>query len=159
VKQCTETSGCVEGSSVPVRSVVPGDTITLGPVIMRSHRRSHGPRRTIVRHRLCQGLQAAAKPGLPSKGNVFSLVKYDDKSARSPISPASLGPGLGFRIFIIIHERHGECSLPNSGSKTTRLHKIDEGRPTAVDMIKNGPDPASSSNTTPRGMIPRNGRK
>ncbi|MFT3869132.1 MAG: carbamoyl-phosphate synthase large subunit [Nibricoccus sp.] len=92
--------------------------------------------------------QAAAKPGLPTKGNVFLSVKNEDKALAVNIARELVA--LGFEIF----STSGTCkTLLDAGVKATRLAKIDEGRPTAVDMIKNGQIQLIIN--TPSGMIPR----
>jgi len=123
----------------------PGATITLGPE-MRSTGEVMGLDEDL-------GIafakaQAAAKPGLPIKGNVFLSVKDADKALA--IKLASQLVELGF----VIYSTSGTAKLLNeSGVKATRLAKIDEGRPTAVDMIKNGQ--IQMVINTPSGMIPR----
>ncbi|MFA6961253.1 MAG: carbamoyl-phosphate synthase large subunit [Opitutaceae bacterium] len=92
--------------------------------------------------------QAAAKPGLPVKGNVFLSVKDGDKARVVDI--ARQLEGLGFSIY----STSGTADhLASNGVKVNRLCKIDEGRPTAVDMIKNGQIQLIIN--TPGGMIPR----
>ena len=92
--------------------------------------------------------QAAAKPGLPVKGNVFLSVKDADKNRVVDI--ARQLETLGFSI----HSTSGTADhLAANGVNVNRLCKIDEGRPTAVDMIKNGQIQLIIN--TPGGMIPR----
>jgi carbamoyl-phosphate synthase large subunit len=92
--------------------------------------------------------QAAAKPGLPVKGNVFLSVKDADK--KRAVELARELSGLGFEIFSTSGTaRH----LADNGVKVNKLSKIDEGRPTAIDMIKNGGIQLVIN--TPSGMIPR----
>jgi carbamoyl-phosphate synthase large subunit len=92
--------------------------------------------------------QAAAKPGLPVTGNVFLSVKDADK-ARA-VDLARQLAALGFAIY----STSGTAkTLAENGVEVTRLAKIDEGRPTAVDMIKNGQ--IQMVINTPGGMIPR----
>jgi carbamoyl-phosphate synthase large subunit len=123
----------------------PGATITLGPE-MRSTGEVMGLDEDL-------GIafakaQAAAKPGLPTKGNVFLSVKDADKALA--VDLARQLSALGFVIF----STSGTAkTLAENGVKTTRLAKIDEGRPTAVDMIKNGQIQLIIN--TPSGMIPR----
>jgi carbamoyl-phosphate synthase large subunit len=123
----------------------PGATITLGPE-MRSTGEVMGLDEDL-------GIafakaQAAAKPGLPTKGNVFLSVKDADKALAVDLARqlSSLG-------FIIFSTSGTAKTLAENGVKTTRLAKIDEGRPTAVDMIKNGQIQLIIN--TPSGMIPR----
>ncbi len=92
--------------------------------------------------------QAAAKPGLPTKGNVFLSVKESDKSRAVDI--ARRLEALGFSIY----STSGTAQvLSEKGVAVKRLAKINEGRPTAVDMIKNGQ--IQMVINTPSGMIPR----
>jgi carbamoyl-phosphate synthase large subunit len=92
--------------------------------------------------------QAAAKPGLPVSGNCFLSVKNSDKPRA--VNLARQLVALGFTIF----STSGTAKiLGENGVPVTRLAKIDEGRPTAVDMIKNGQ--IQMIINTPDGMIPR----
>lgn len=92
--------------------------------------------------------QAAAKPGLPTKGNVFLSVKESDKTRAVDI--ARRLEALGFSIY----STSGTAQvLSEKGVAVKRLAKINEGRPTAVDMIKNGQ--IQMVINTPSGMIPR----
>lgn len=92
--------------------------------------------------------QAAAKPGLPTGGNVFLSVKDEDKPRA--VDLARRLARLGFKIF----STGGTARiLLENGVDATRLAKINEGRPTAVDMLKNN-DMHLVINT-PGGMIPR----
>jgi len=92
--------------------------------------------------------QAAAKPGLPTKGNVFLSVKDADKPRAVDI--ARRLEALGFTIY----STSGTAkTLADNGVAVKRLSKINEGRPTAVDMIKNGQ--IQMVINTPSGMIPR----
>jgi carbamoyl-phosphate synthase large subunit len=144
VREQTPKHWCVKEAVFPfVR--FPGATITLGPE-MRSTGEVMGLDDDL-------GIafakaQAAAKPGLPTKGNVFLSVKDDDKELA--VELARQLSSLGFEIF----STSGTCkTLAENGVKATRLAKIDEGRPTAVDMIKNGQIQLIIN--TPSGMIPR----
>jgi carbamoyl-phosphate synthase large subunit len=92
--------------------------------------------------------QAAARPGLPTQGNVFLSVKDADK-ARAVVIARGL-TDLGFTV----------CStggtaryLAEHGITAKQIAKINEGRPNAVDMIKNGQ--IAMVINTPSGMIPR----
>ena len=92
--------------------------------------------------------QAAARPGLPTGGNVFLSVKDSDKPAAVKIARAL--EALGFSLFSTSGTaRH----LADNGITVKRLAKISEGRPNAVDMIKNGR--IAMVINTPGGMIPR----
>jgi carbamoyl-phosphate synthase large subunit len=92
--------------------------------------------------------QAAAKPGLPTKGNVFLSVKTADK-ARA----VDLGRRLDAMGFAIYSTSGTAQTLADNGVPVKRLAKINEGRPTAVDLIKNGQ--IQFIINTPSGMIPR----
>ncbi|ACB73968.1 carbamoyl-phosphate synthase large subunit [Opitutus terrae] len=92
--------------------------------------------------------QAAAKPGLPIKGNVFLSVKNADKPAA--VGLARRLEAMGF----VLYSTSGTAQhLADAGIGVKRLAKINEGRPTAVDMIKNGQIQLIIN--TPDGMIPR----
>jgi carbamoyl-phosphate synthase large subunit len=143
-REQTPKHWCVKEAVFPfVR--FPGATITLGPE-MRSTGEVMGLDEDL-------GIafakaQAAAKPGLPIKGNVFLSVKDADKSRA--VDLARQLSELGFEIYSTSGTaRH----LQESGVKVNRLAKIDEGRPTAIDMIKNGQIQLVIN--TPSGMIPR----
>ena len=92
--------------------------------------------------------QAAAKPGLPTKGNVFLSVKDADKSRATQLARSLVE--LGFTIY----STSGTAkTLADAGVPVKRLAKIAEGRPNAVDMLKNGQ--IQMVINTPGGMIPR----
>jgi len=92
--------------------------------------------------------EAAAKPGLPVQGNVFLSVKDADKQRAVDIAREL--ESLGFAIF----STSGTAKvLAENGVKVNKLHKLSEGRPTAVDMIKN--NQIAMVINTPSGMIPR----
>ncbi|WP_221032214.1 carbamoyl-phosphate synthase large subunit [Actomonas aquatica] len=92
--------------------------------------------------------QAAAKPGLPVGGNVFLSVKDADKPRAVDLARRLVR--LGFKLF----STGGTAKvLAENGVEVTRLAKINEGRPTAVDMIKN--NQIKLVINTPGGMIPR----
>ena len=92
--------------------------------------------------------QAAAKPGLPVKGNVFLSVKDADKPRAVEI--ARQLEQLGFALY----STSGTAkTLAEAGLKVKRLAKISEGRPHAVDLIKNGQ--IQMVINTPGGMVPR----
>ena len=92
--------------------------------------------------------QAAAKPGLPTSGNVFLSVKDADKPRA--VDLARRLSKLGFNIF----STGGTAKvLEENGVTVSRLAKINEGRPTAVDMLKN--QKMQLVINTPGGMIPR----
>ena len=92
--------------------------------------------------------QAAAKPGLPTKGNVFLSVKDADK-----VRAVEIARGLADLGFVLYSTSGTARVLADQGLAVKRLAKISEGRPNVVDMIKNG-EIAMIINT-PGGMIPR----
>jgi carbamoyl-phosphate synthase large subunit len=123
----------------------PGATITLGPE-MRSTGEVMGLDEDL-------GIafakaQAAAKPGLPTKGNVFLSVKDADKARAVKLAKAL--EQLGF----VIYSTSGTAkTLGEAGVAVKKLAKIQEGRPNAIDLIKNGQ--IQMIINTPAGMIPR----
>ena len=143
-RELTPRHWCVKEAVFPfVR--FPGATIALGPE-MRSTGEVMG---------LDEDLgvafakaQAAAKPGLPTSGNVFLSVKDADK-------PRAVGlarelAALGFTI----HSTGGTAkALADAGVAVRKVAKLQEGRPTAIDLIKNGQIQLVIN--TPAGMIPR----
>jgi len=92
--------------------------------------------------------QAAAKPGLPTEGNVFLSVKDGDK-----VHAVVLGLALEAMGFTIYSTSGTAKTLAEGGVAVKRIAKISEGRPTAVDMIKNGQIQLVIN--TPGGLIPR----
>ncbi|MGH8019740.1 MAG: carbamoyl-phosphate synthase large subunit, partial [Opitutaceae bacterium] len=92
--------------------------------------------------------QMAARPALPSAGNVFLSVKDADKPRA--VDLARQLEALGFVIFSTSGTAQ---TLSENGVRVNRLFKIDEGRPTVVDMIKNGK--IQMIINTPSGMVPR----
>jgi carbamoyl-phosphate synthase large subunit len=92
--------------------------------------------------------QAAAKPGLPKSGNVFLSVKDADKPHAVQMGRALVD--MGFTVY----STSGTAKmLADSGVAVKRIAKISEGRPNAVDMIKNGQIQLVIN--TPGGLIPR----
>ncbi len=143
-RELTPKHWCVKEAVFPfVR--FPGATIALGPE-MRSTGEVMGLDDDL-------GIafakaQAAAKPGLPVQGNVFLSVKDGDKARAVQI--ARRLEEFGFNIF----STSGTAkTLADAGVKVKRLAKIAEGRPNAVDLIKNGQ--IQMVINTPGGMIPR----
>jgi carbamoyl-phosphate synthase large subunit len=143
-REHTPRHWCVKEAVFPfVR--FPGATIVLGPE-MRSTGEVMG---------LDEDLgvafakaQAAAKPGLPTSGNVFLSVKDADKPRA--VALARQLEELGFSLY----STGGTAKvLAEAGLKVAKLAKIEEGRPTAVDLIKNGQIQLVIN--TPAGMIPR----
>jgi len=92
--------------------------------------------------------QAAAKPGLPTKGNVFLSVRDTDKAGVVGLARSLVE--LGFTIYSTSGTAR---TLIEQGVAVKRLAKIAEGRPNAIDMIKNGQ--IAMVINTPGGMIPR----
>ncbi|HWZ94868.1 MAG TPA: carbamoyl-phosphate synthase large subunit [Opitutaceae bacterium] len=92
--------------------------------------------------------QAAAKPGLPTSGNVFLSVKDADKVRA--VELARQLEALGFTIY---STSGTAVALAAQGVNVKKLAKINEGRPTAIDLIKNGQIQIVIN--TPGGMIPR----
>ncbi len=92
--------------------------------------------------------QMAARPALPKGGNCFLSVKDHDKARAVEI--ARQLEELGFTLY----STSGTAQyLSDHGVKVNRLFKIDEGRPTVIDMIKNGQIHLIIN--TPSGMVPR----
>jgi carbamoyl-phosphate synthase large subunit len=92
--------------------------------------------------------QAAAKPGLPTSGNLFLSVKDGDKQRAVAIARGF--EQLGFTIY----STSGTAkTLIEAGIPVKKLAKIQEGRPNAIDLIKNGQ--IQMIINTPGGMIPR----
>jgi carbamoyl-phosphate synthase large subunit len=92
--------------------------------------------------------QMAAPPALPKGGNVFISVKDDDKP--NVISLAHEFVGLGFKI---IATSGTAAMLAAARVPVTKVHKIREGRPHVLDLVRNG-DIHFIINT-PSGKIPR----
>jgi carbamoyl-phosphate synthase large subunit len=92
--------------------------------------------------------QMAAPPALPKGGNVFISVKDDDKP--NVISLAHEFVGLGFKI---IATSGTAAMLAEARVPVTKVHKIREGRPHVLDLVRNG-DIHFIINT-PSGKIPR----
>jgi carbamoyl-phosphate synthase large subunit len=143
-REQTPKHWCVKEAVFPfVR--FPGATIALGPE-MRSTGEVMG---------LDEDLgvafakaQAAAKPGLPTRGNVFLSVKDADKPRAVEVARAL--EQLGFELY----STSGTAkTLTDAGIAVKRLAKINEGRPNAVDLIKNGQ--IKMVINTPGGMVPR----
>ena len=92
--------------------------------------------------------QAAAKPGLPA-GQRLPERQGRGQAARASRSAAPSGD-MGFTIY----STSGTAkTLAESGVAVKRIAKISEGRPNAVDMIKNGQIQLVIN--TPGGLIPR----
>jgi carbamoyl-phosphate synthase large subunit len=143
-REQTPKHWCVKEAVFPfVR--FPGAMITLGPE-MRSTGEVMGIDEDLGM--AFAKAQAAAKPGLPVKGNVFLSVKDSDKVRA--VALAKRIEALGFTIY----STSGTAKmLSDAGVAVKRLAKLSEGRPNAVDMIKNGQ--IQMVINTPSGMIPR----
>ncbi|MDH5527747.1 MAG: carbamoyl-phosphate synthase large subunit [Nitrospirota bacterium] len=77
--------------------------------------------------------QEAAWTRLPESGAAFLSVKDEDKG--DIVQTARELIGAGFTIVAT----HGTCkALEAAGVPATRVNKMSEGRPNAVDMLKNG---------------------
>jgi carbamoyl-phosphate synthase large subunit len=143
-RELTPKHWCVKEAVFPfVR--FPGATIALGPE-MRSTGEVMGLDADL-------GIafakaQAAAKPGLPVSGNVFLSVKDADKARAVALARELVALG-----FTICSTSGTAQHLADNGVPVQRIAKIDEGRPTAVDMIKNGQ--VQLVFNTPGGMVPR----
>jgi carbamoyl-phosphate synthase large subunit len=143
-REVTPKHWCVKEAVFPfVR--FPGATIALGPE-MRSTGEVMGIDADL-------GLafakaQAAAKPGLPVSGHVFLSVKDADKARAADIGRQLIELG-----FTLCSTSGTAKTLSDAGLAVQRLAKITEGRPNAVDLIKNGQ--IQMVINTPGGMIPR----
>jgi len=143
-RELTPKHWCVKEAVFPfVR--FPGATIMLGPE-MRSTGEVMGLDEDL-------GIafakaQAAAKPGLPTGGNVFLSVKDADKPRA--VGLARQLAALGFTIY---STSGTAAALAANGVTVKKLAKINEGRPNAIDLIKNGQIQIVIN--TPGGMIPR----
>src|SRR6185436_4226378 len=82
------------------------------------------------------------------QGNVFLSVKDSDKPRA-----VELARGLEQLGFTIYSTSGTAKTLSDAGVKVKKLAKIQEGRPNAVDLIKNGQ--IQMVINTPGGMIPR----
>jgi carbamoyl-phosphate synthase large subunit len=143
-REQTPKHWCVKEAVFPfVR--FPGATIALGPEM-----RSTGEVMGIDADRgvAFAKAQAAAKPGLPVKGNVFLSVKDADKARAVDLARQLVA--MGFEIY----STSGTATvLAENAVPVKRLAKISEGRPNASDLIKNGQ--IQMVINTPGGMIPR----
>ncbi|MBP84510.1 MAG: carbamoyl phosphate synthase large subunit [Verrucomicrobiales bacterium] len=92
--------------------------------------------------------QMAASSQLPLEGKIFFSVKDRDKEASIPL--AREFAELGFEIYSTSGTAR---TFEEAGIEVTTLHKLAEGRPNVLDMVKNG-EIAMVINT-PSGRIPR----
>ena len=90
----------------------------------------------------------AAGPSLPRKGNIFLSVKDADKHLAVDIARRFIA--LGFTIYSTSGTKK---LLEINHVPVHSVHKINEGRPNVVDMIKNRE--LQMIINTPSGMIPR----
>jgi carbamoyl-phosphate synthase large subunit len=143
-REQTPKHWCVKEAVFPfVR--FPGATITLGPE-MRSTGEVMGLDEDL-------GIafakaQSAAKPGLPTSGNIFISVKDADKPRAIDIARQFVE--LGFTVYSTSGTAR---ALQAAGVPAKLLAKVDEGRPDVIDLIKNGQ--MQMLINTPLGMIPR----
>ena len=92
--------------------------------------------------------QMAASSQLPLEGKIFFSVKDRDKEASIPL--AKEFADLGFELYSTSGTAR---TFEEAGIKVNTLHKLAEGRPNVLDMIKNG-EIAMVINT-PSGRVPR----
>jgi REP element-mobilizing transposase RayT len=77
--------------------------------------------------------QMAAQPALPQKGNVFISVADADKTRVAEIARGFAD--LGFTLYATSGTA---AELEKAGVPVKKLFKLSEGRPNALDMLKNG---------------------
>src|SRR5581483_10807600 len=77
--------------------------------------------------------QMAAQPPLPMSGNIFISVADADKTRAVEIARGFVE--LGFTIFATSGTA---AALEKASVPAKKLFKISEGRPNALDMLKNG---------------------
>ena len=77
--------------------------------------------------------QMAAQPALPSKGNLFISVADRQKSKIADLARGFVD--LGFTLYATSGTA---AALKTAGIPVKKLFKLNEGRPNALDMIKNG---------------------
>jgi carbamoyl-phosphate synthase large subunit len=90
----------------------------------------------------------AVGPALPRKGNIFLSVKDTDKPLAVDIARRFVALG-----FSIVSTGGTKEHLEENGVAVKMVHKINEGRPNVVDMIKNRE--LHMIINTPSGMVPR----
>ena len=90
----------------------------------------------------------AVGPALPRKGNIFLSIKDSDKHLAVDIARRFIA--LGFTIYSTSGTKK---HLEKNHVPVNSVHKINEGRPNVVDMIKNRE--LQMIINTPSGMIPR----
>ncbi|MEM6551885.1 MAG: carbamoyl-phosphate synthase large subunit [Planctomycetota bacterium] len=77
--------------------------------------------------------QMGAGVSLPTEGQVFLSVRKEDKDGAIAIAKDLIDLG-----FTVLTTAGTHQSLTDAGLTTTRINKISEGRPHAIDLIKNG---------------------
>jgi carbamoyl-phosphate synthase large subunit len=92
--------------------------------------------------------QMAAQPPLPSSGNVFVSVKDRDKPETVRLAAELIN--LGFKLYATSGTAQ---ALISARVPVKRLFKLAEGRPHALDMMKNGEIDLIIN--TPSGKVPR----
>jgi carbamoyl-phosphate synthase large subunit len=92
--------------------------------------------------------QMAAQPPLPESGQVFLSVKNSDKPGAVAIARELVGLG-----FTLCSTSGTARALEAAGLPVRKLFKLSEGRPTVVDLLKNGE--VQLIINTPFGQIPR----
>jgi len=144
-KEITPNYWCIKESVFPFKRF-PGSKVALTPE-MRSTGEVMG---LDVDYGIAYAkTQMAVQPALPKKGNVFISVKDEDKPKVVDIARRLVRQG--FKIF----STSGTSQvLRDNGVEVEGLFKIDQGRPTVVDMIKNL-DMQMVINTPSAGMVPR----
>jgi carbamoyl-phosphate synthase large subunit len=90
----------------------------------------------------------AVGPALPREGRIFLSVKDSDKSLAVDIARRFVTLG-----FSIVSTSGTKKHLEANGVSVESVHKINEGRPNVVDMVKNGE--LQMIINTPSGMVPR----
>ena len=92
--------------------------------------------------------QMAAQPPLPESGQVFLSVKDSDKAGAVAIAKELVALG-----FTLCSTSGTARALEAAGLPVRKLYKLSEGRPTVVDLLKNGEIQLIIN--TPFGQIPR----
>ncbi len=142
-RELTPRHWCVKEAVFPfVR--FPGATITLGPE-MRSTGEVMGLDEDLG---IAFAKTQATVNALPLSGNVFLSVKDADKPRA-----VDLGRQLEALGFTVYSTSGTARTLRENGVNVQLLAKIDEGRPTVIDLLKNGQ--LQMIFNTPSGMTPR----
>ena len=77
--------------------------------------------------------QMAAQPALPLKGNIFLSVADADKT-----KVADIAAGFAELGFTLYATSGTAAALESASVPVTKIFKLSEGRPNALDMLKNG---------------------